>query len=158
MVEWSWGFWSDVPSIHSKQITLWETSALHRLHGDDNHGSVFGDKQWFIFYEWFRTSYHGEVSNGPLAHQLAHLLAPLTPLLAPYYSLHSRAPLRSLVWSLADSLAPKLVGLSNVFGQFWRRSESLCKSNWPLEDTSICSWFAHIFAGTAGTFACLWLS
>ena len=76
--------------------------------------------------QWFKTSWFQDVSNGPLAHPLARSLAPLTRSLAPHCSLRSRAPLRSLVRSLAHSLAPELVGQWNIFVQFSRCPESLC--------------------------------
>ena len=42
-----------------------------------------------------------------------------------HYPIRSRAPLRSLVRSLAHSLAPELVGRWNIFVQFPRCPESL---------------------------------
>ena len=45
---------------------------------------------------------------------MGHSLAPHTHSLAPYYSLCSRAPLRSLVRSITK-LAPELVGQWNIF-------------------------------------------
>ena len=50
---------------------------------------------------WSGTNKNRDVSTGPLARPLARSLAPLTHSLAPHCSLHSRAPLRSLVLSLA---------------------------------------------------------
>ena len=53
---------------------------------------------------WFRTAKNRDVGNGPLAPELARSLAPLTHLVAPHFSLRSRAPLRSFVYSLAHLL------------------------------------------------------
>ena len=75
---------------------------------------------------WARKAKNRDVSTGPLACPFARSLAPLTRLLAPHCSLRSRAPLRSLVRSLAHSLAPELVGQWNIFVQFSRCPESLC--------------------------------
>ena len=54
---------------------------------------------------WSGTSKNRDVSTGPLARPFARSLAPLTRSLAPDCSLRSRPPLRSLVHSLAHSLA-----------------------------------------------------
>ena len=51
--------------------------------------------------QWARIRKNIDQSTGPLAHPVAHSLAPLTRSLAPHYQLCSRAPLRSLVRSLA---------------------------------------------------------
>ena len=53
-------------------------------------------------------------SNGPFVPLFARSLAPLTHLLAPHSSLRSRAPLRSLVRSLAHLLTPVLVGKCDI--------------------------------------------
>ena len=53
----------------------------------------------------FRINKNPDVSTGPLARPFARSLAPLTRLLALDCSLSSRPPLRSLVRSLAHSLA-----------------------------------------------------
>ena len=50
-----------------------------------------------------------DVSDGIVAHPLTCSLIPLTCSLAPCGSLHLRAPLQSLVRSLAHSLAPGIV-------------------------------------------------
>ena len=50
---------------------------------------------------WARSTKNPDVSTGPLPCPFARSLAPLTRSLAPHYSLRSRAPLRSLVCSLA---------------------------------------------------------
>ena len=50
---------------------------------------------------WDRITKKQDYSNGPLACPFARSIAPLAHLLAPPYSLGSRAPLRSLVRSLA---------------------------------------------------------
>ena len=53
-------------------------------------------------------------STLPLTRLFAHSLAPLTHLLAPHYLLHLRAPLSSLVCSLARSLTNfKACGIKN---------------------------------------------
>ena len=49
-------------------------------------------------------------STGPFTRPLAHSLAPLTHSLALHCSLRSRAPLRSVVRSLAHTLAIELMG------------------------------------------------
>ena len=60
--------------------------------------------------QWVRTAKNWDVSNGPLARPFALSLAPLTHSLARHCWLRLRAPLRSLVCSLAHSLTPQLVG------------------------------------------------
>ena len=51
-----------------------------------------------------------KISHSPIASPLARSLTPLTHSLAPHCSLRSRAPLRSITFSLAYSLAPELMG------------------------------------------------
>ena len=60
-----------------------------------------------------------------LIRRLAHCAA-ITGSLAPNCSLHLRAPLRSLVCSLALSLSPELVEQCNISVQFSKCMESLC--------------------------------
>ena len=50
---------------------------------------------------WARINKNPDVSTGPLARPFARPLAPLTRLLDPHNSLYSRAPLCSLIHSLA---------------------------------------------------------
>ena len=69
-----------------------------------------GDPPWFRSartWEYRATRLSVRSIGHLLAHSLAHSLA-------PHYSLYSRAPLCSLVCSLANSLTPKLVGIRKV--------------------------------------------
>ena len=60
-------------------------------------------------------------STGPSTRPLACSLAPHTHSLSPHYSLRSRAPLRSLVSSLAHPLARELIGKRFLSKNFMRR-------------------------------------
>ena len=59
---------------------------------------------------WPRINKNPDVSTGPRTFPFACLLAPLTHSRAPYCSLCSRALLRPLLYSLAHSFTPELVG------------------------------------------------
>ena len=63
------------------------------------------NRQFLIDARWVRKAKNWDVSTGPLTCPFALSLAPLTRLLAPHCLLCSRAPLRSLVRSLAHSQA-----------------------------------------------------
>ena len=55
----------------------------------------------------FRTAMNRDMSTGPLTRLFAHSLALLTHSIAPHCLLHSHAPLRSFVCSVAHLLTPE---------------------------------------------------
>ena len=64
---------------------------------------------------WSGSNKNRDVSTGPLARPFARSLAPLTCSLAPHYSLCSRAPLRSLVRTLAHFAHSRARGTVNDY-------------------------------------------
>ena len=60
--------------------------------------------------QWGRTAKNWDVSTGPIARPFARSPAPLTHSLASHRLLRLRTPLCSLLYSLAPSITPKLVG------------------------------------------------
>ena len=111
---------------HGWSIFAKQTSALDTPYGEDFFFISPSHCKPRRIARWVRKARNRDVSTGPLACPFACSLAPLTRLLAPHCSLRSRAPLRSLVRSLAHSLAPELVGQRIIFVQFSKCSESLC--------------------------------
>ena len=82
---------------------------------------------WFscpLLRQFYGDSKPLEIRTRSPDRSFARSLAPLTHSLT---SLRSRAPLRSFVRLLALSFAPELVGQWNIFVQFSRSSESLCR-------------------------------